>query len=242
MQIKGTRALVTGASGGLGTCLAEALLARGVGRVYVGGRAADSLEALAATDRNRVIPLVLDITDEAQVALAAEAAGDVSLVFNNAGAMAFGTPLDVDLELVERDMRTNYLGTLRVTRAFAPILKRQNAGAFVNIISVLALAPITGLSSPCASKAAMHSMTQALRHQLAGSGIAVLGVYIGVINTALVAGVEAPKAEPRDVARRILDAVEAGTEEDITPDELSSELYAVWRADPKALERQLAAF
>jgi NAD(P)-dependent dehydrogenase (short-subunit alcohol dehydrogenase family) len=149
----------------------------------------DSLEAIAATDHQRVIPLALDITDEAQVALAAEAARDVSLVFNNAGVMAFGTPLEVDFELVERDMLINYLGTLRVARAFAPILRRQGTGAFVNILSLLALAPITSMSPYCASKAAAHSMTQALRHQLASSGIAVLGAYPGAMNTAMLAGV-----------------------------------------------------
>jgi short-subunit dehydrogenase len=155
--------------------------------------------------------------------------------------MALGTPLNADLTHVERDMRVNYIGTLLVTRAFAPVLERQGEGAFVNIISLLGLAPVTGMSPYCASKAAAHSLTQALRHELAGNGIAVMGVYPGGINTEMLDGVDAPKAEPTDVARAIIDAVEAG-EEDITPAEFSSEAYAGWRSDPKSLERQLAAF
>jgi NAD(P)-dependent dehydrogenase (short-subunit alcohol dehydrogenase family) len=84
-------------------------------------------------------------------------------------------------------------------------------------------------------------MTQAVRHQLADSGIAVLGVYPGAMNTESVAGLEAPKAPPQDVACHILDAVDAGTDDDIMPDQFSSGAYATWRADPKSLERQLAA-
>jgi hypothetical protein len=68
-----------------------------------------------------------------------------------------------------------------------------------------------------------------------------MGVYPGGINTDMLAGVDAPKAQPGDVAKQILDAVEANGE-DITPDEFSSQAYAGWRADPKSLEQQLAAF
>jgi NAD(P)-dependent dehydrogenase (short-subunit alcohol dehydrogenase family) len=242
MQINGTSVLVTGASRGLGKCIVEGLLARGARRVYAAAPNIASVEPVAAADGGRVIPLALDVTDDDQVAAAARTADDVSIVFNNAGVMTFGTPLDADLEAAERDMRVNYLGTLRVTRAFAPVLERRGGGAVVNIISLLGLAPVTGMSPYCASKAATHSLTQALRHQLAGNGIAVMGVYPGAINTDMLAGVEAPKAQPEDVAQAILDAVEQGSEEDITPDQFSSEAYAGWRADPKSLERQLAAF
>jgi NAD(P)-dependent dehydrogenase (short-subunit alcohol dehydrogenase family) len=242
MKIEGSSVLVTGASRGLGRCIAEELLARGAGRVYVASPHPDALEGPAAKAPGRVVPLTLDITDEAQVQEAANTANDVSLVFNNAGVMALGTPLNADLTQVERDMRVNYIGTLLVTRAFAPVLERQGEGAFVNIISLLGLAPVTGMSPYCASKAAAHSLTQALRHELAGRGIAVVGVYPGGINTEMLDGVDAPKAEPTDVARAIVDAVESGEQEDITPDQFSSEAYAGWRADPKSLERQLAAF
>jgi 3-oxoacyl-[acyl-carrier protein] reductase len=88
MQIGGSKALVTGASRGLGQCLAKELLARDAGRVDVATRDTPSLEPIAASDRTRVVPLVVDITDEAPVA----AAADVGLVVNNAGVMAFGTP------------------------------------------------------------------------------------------------------------------------------------------------------
>ena len=60
--------------------------------------------------------------------------------------MAFGNPLEADLELLERDIVVNYLGTLRVTRAFVPVLKANGGGTVVNILSMLAFAPITFMS------------------------------------------------------------------------------------------------
>jgi NAD(P)-dependent dehydrogenase (short-subunit alcohol dehydrogenase family) len=85
-------------------------------------------------------------------------------------------------------------------------------------------------------------MTQALRHELRGTGIAVFGVYPGGIHTDMLAGIDMPKAEPHDVAAAILDAVQRGTEEDLTPDRFSTDAYAGWRFDPRSLERRLAFF
>lgn len=241
MDLDGATALVTGANGGLGKCLVDQLLTRGVRRVYAAGRQRSALDEVVSADPARVKALVLDVTDETQLRAAAQVATDASLVFNNAGVMTFGTPLEADLELLERDMVVNYLGTLRVTRAFVPVLIANGGGMFVNVLSVLAFAPITGMSSYCASKAAALSMTQALRHELANEGVSVLGVYPWAMNTRMMAGVESPKVEPGDVARSVLDGVESGAE-DIAPDQFSSDAYARWRVDPKALERQLAAY
>ena len=241
MEINGVTAVVTGANGGLGACLVDQLLTRGARRVYAAGRERAALDGVVSADPDRVRPLVLDITDETQAHAAAEFATDAKLVFNNAGVMAFGTPLNADLELLERDMVVNYLGTLRVTRAFAPVLIANGGGMFVNILSLLAFAPITGMSPYCASKAAARSMTQALRNELGDSGVSVLGVYPWGMNTRMLAGVESPKVEPKDVAYVVLDGVETGAE-DLAPDQFSSDAYARWRKDPKTLEQQLAAY
>jgi NAD(P)-dependent dehydrogenase (short-subunit alcohol dehydrogenase family) len=241
VRVNGVTAVVTGANGGLGKCLVAELLGRGAQRVYAGARDSANIEELCAAHPDRVTPVTLDITDEVQVRAAAESAGDASLVFNNAGVMAVGTPLEADLELLERDILVNYIGTLRVTRAFAPVLKANGGGTFVNILSILALAPITGMSPYCASKAASLSMTQALRHELAASGVAVFGVYPWGMNTPMLAGVDSPKVEPADVARAVLDGVESDSQ-DIAPDHFSADAYSGWRKDPKALEQQLASF
>jgi short-subunit dehydrogenase len=74
--------------------------------------------------------------------VAAAAAPDVTVLVNNAGVLAFGSALDGDLSSFERDLRTNYLGTLRVTRAFVSTLERNAPAAVVNVLTVVALAPM----------------------------------------------------------------------------------------------------
>src|SRR5262249_14693026 len=119
MNLTGSVALVTGANRGLGTRLVTELLRAGAAKVYAAPRA-----AAAVAGDPRVQPLALDITDPASVTAAAAAAPDVTVLVNNAGVLAFGSALTGDLAAFERDLATNYLGTLRVTRAFAPALER----------------------------------------------------------------------------------------------------------------------
>ena len=110
----------------------------------------------------------------------------------------------------------------------------------MNVLSLLALAPITWMSPYCASKAASYSLSLSLRNELSSRGISVIDLYPGAMDTDLMKGVNAPKAEPRDVAKAILEGLQAGTE-DITPDGFSATGYVAWRKDPKELEHQLAA-
>lgn len=241
MKINGATALITGANGGLGQFLTAELIRRGANRVYAAARCLDSsLDTLVALDPERIVPIALDITDNGQASAAAQSAADVDLLINNAGVMSFGTPSQAELAAVDRDTQVNFIGTLRVTKAFIPVLE-ANHGTLVNILSALALAPITWMSPYCASKAAAHSMTQVLRADLAKRGITVVGVYPGAMDTPMMAGVDSPKADPSDVALSVIDAIEAGVKA-ITPDRFSTDAYALWLKDPKALERQFAAF
>jgi short-subunit dehydrogenase len=239
MMIKDATALVTGANRGLGRQLADQLLDRGVRRLYAAALTLASLDPLVALSPRRVVPLELDITNDSQVAAAAAAAPDVRLVINNAGVMSFGEPLEVDLGLIEHNFTTNCCGTLRVTRAFAPVLEANGGGTILNILSVLALAPVTGMSAYCASKAAAHSLTQALRAQLAPRGFSVVGAYPGAMDTGMMKGADVPKADPATVARAILDGLEAGRKE-IAPDAFSAQADKTWLHDPQAVERDFA--
>jgi NAD(P)-dependent dehydrogenase (short-subunit alcohol dehydrogenase family) len=240
IKIKDATALVTGANRGLGRHLAQQLLDRGARRVYAAALTLASLEPLVERNPHRVIPLELDITNDIQVAAAAAAAPDVRLVINNAGVMSFGEPLEVDLGLIEHNFTTNCCGTLRVTRAFAPVLEANGGGTILNILSVLALAPVTGMSAYCASKAATYSLTQALRTQLAPRGVSVVGAYPGAMNTDMMKGADVPKADPASVAREILDGLEDGRK-DIAPDAFSAHAYSRWLHDPQGLARDFAA-
>ncbi|GAA2207620.1 SDR family oxidoreductase [Nonomuraea monospora] len=219
MNVSGSTALVTGANRGLGRRLVAELLRRGVAKVYAGARD----PATVSPDRDpRVRVLRLDVTDQAQIDAAAEAAPDVTLLVNNAGVLGFGDVLGGDLALAERDLLTNYLGPLRMARAFLPALKAagENA-AVVNVLTVIALAPVRPMAGYCASKAAAHSMTQALRAELRGHGVAVIGAYPGGIDTAMLAGVEAVKADPEEVAARIVAGIASG-EPYVFPDDASA--------------------
>ena len=91
-----------------------------------------------------------------------------------------------------------------------------------------------------AQQAAGWSLTQSLRADLARHGITVHGVFPGAVDTDMIRSFTLPKTPAIDVARAVLDGVEAGTE-DIFPDPMAQQLYAAWRQDHKAVERQLAA-
>jgi NAD(P)-dependent dehydrogenase (short-subunit alcohol dehydrogenase family) len=238
VRVNTSAALVTGANRGIGRAIVEALLARGPRKVYAAARSTDTLADLVGDPR--VVPVQLDITDAAQIQAAAAVAGEVTLLVNNGGSLAFADLLAGDLADIRSDLDTNYLGTLAVTRVFVPVLERNGGGAIVNLLSLVALGAVPGMGGYSVSKAATTSMTQAVRAQVADKGITVHGVFPGAVDTDMIRAFEIPKTSPADVAHAILDGVEAG-EEDIFPDPMSRDGHKLWRDDPKALERQMAS-
>jgi NAD(P)-dependent dehydrogenase (short-subunit alcohol dehydrogenase family) len=232
-------ALVTGATRGLGRALVEALLARGAAKVYAAGRNRAALEPVVALDPARVVPVTLDVTDAAQAEAAAQQAGDASLVISNAGVLSSFGVLDAPLENVRRDMDTNFFGTLNVARAFAPVLRRHDGAALVNVLSIAALGSLPMLGGYSASKAAAWSLTQSLRADLGKSGVRVHAVLAGLIDTDMARGFDLPKTSAADVASATLDGIEAGTL-DITPDAYSTEAVGVWAGDPRAFAKRFA--
>ncbi|WP_261564426.1 SDR family NAD(P)-dependent oxidoreductase [Frankia gtarii] len=238
MNVNGSIALVTGGNRGLGARLVDNLLDAGAGKVYVTARDPHGVASTVSADP-RVSVLELDVTDQASVDAAAKAANDVTLLVNNAGVLGFGSALEGDLDLFQRDMLTNQIGLLRVSRAFVPVLTANAPGAIVNVLTLIALAPVVGMAGYCASKAAAHSVTQSLRAELRDKGIEVLGAYPGGIDTDMLAGVDADKAAPEVVAERIIAGVAAG-QAVIWPDDASAGASSVYLADPVGLERMLA--
>jgi NAD(P)-dependent dehydrogenase (short-subunit alcohol dehydrogenase family) len=238
MQISSATALITGANRGIGRALLDCLLDEGASRVYATARSRAEADKLATVDR-RVVGLVLDVTDPAQVAAAARQATDVTLLINNAGVLDFGSFLDAPRAQIDRNFATNFYGTLDMTKAFVPVLEASRGGTIVNLLTLVALASMPGLSVYNASKAAAWSMTQSWRASLASKNIKVIGVFPGAVDTDMLAGVDMPKTSAADIARAVVAGIRIDSE-DIFPDPMSTSLYEQWKADHKAVERQFA--
>lgn len=240
-RIEGAVALVTGANRGIGRALTEALLTRGVRKVYATARDPEALRALRALRDERLVPLRLDVTDVDQIRAAVDAASDVELLFNNAGVVLVrGIADSAVVDQARREMEVNYFGPLQLLHRLAPTLARNGGGAVVNIGSAAGLTNVPLFPTYSASKAALHSLTQAARILLGPQGTSVFGVYAGPVDTDMVRGLALPKSSPLDVAFAILDGVEAG-QEDIFPDPFAVDFGRQFAASPKASERQIAA-
>lgn len=232
-KIEGKAVLVTGANRGIGRAFVNELLSRGAAKIYAGARNTAALDDLVAESGGKVIPLQLDVTNAKDIAAAATHK-DVALVINNAGTAGFSSFINPGADERGRiEMETNFFGTLNVSQAFAPVLKDNGGGAIINIGSIASHVNFPVLGTYSASKAAVHSMTQGLRAELAGQKTQVLGVYPGPVDTDMAENFDADKTAPEEVVRQILNALEAG-EENVFPDPVSTQLYEQFLAAPDA--------
>ncbi len=231
MKISASIPVVTGASRGLGTHLVDALLDAGAPKVYALAR-----DTTKVRQDPRVVAVRFDLSDAASINAAAAATADATLLINNASTAEFAGPLDADPEAVRREMAVNFDGTYATIRAYVPVLENNGGGHIVNLLSLLSLASTPPMAGYSASKAAAHSLTQALRPVLEARGITVHGVYPAGIDTDMLAGIDAPKTAPAEVATAILDGL-AADHEDIFPDPNALSMSQMWWTDPKGVER-----
>jgi NADP-dependent 3-hydroxy acid dehydrogenase YdfG len=186
--LDGRTAYVSGAGSGIGRATARLLAAKGCPMAIVD----QDEDGLAATvdllGPGPVLSRRLDVRDrQAQMAFAAEVAewspGPIGMVFNNAGVT---TTQDVAEGAVEDDewvREVNFEGVVHGTRAFLPILLRQNSGAIVNTSSVFGLIGFPGQSAYCASKFAVRGFTDSLRQELRGTGVSAVNIHPGGVKT-----------------------------------------------------------
>jgi NAD(P)-dependent dehydrogenase (short-subunit alcohol dehydrogenase family) len=205
MKVAGSIALVTGANRGLGLAFAKALVERGAAKVYAAAR------NTKAVTLKGVMPLKLDVTSQEDVVAAARVAGDVNLLINNAGiARPGGFLADGAVEAAREQFEVNFVGPLRMSRAFAPVLAKNGGGAIINVLSVASWMNGPRLATYGASKSAAWALTNGLRIELAQQGTQVVGLHAGFIDTDLARNIDAPKSSPEEIVRATLEALERG--------------------------------
>jgi NAD(P)-dependent dehydrogenase (short-subunit alcohol dehydrogenase family)/uncharacterized OB-fold protein len=244
------KVLVTDGTTSVGQAIVRGLVEAGAELVWV-GQAEPWKRHGSGIDRLRELPQVsivpLDLTNGRSVeALAGAIAGKVDIVVNNAEVhRTFGIAARRGLDAARAEMEVNYFGLLRLAQAFGPALKARSADgvasavAWVNVLSVFALANFPAHGTFSASKAAAHSLAQCLRAELRTAGIRVVNVFPGPIDDEWNQNLPPPKVAPGALAAAIVQALRDGLE-DVYPGDVAQEWLERWREDPSTLERELA--
>ena len=236
MKVAGPIALVTGANRGLGLAFARVLKEMGAAKVYAAARNPE------AVTLDGVVPLKLDVTSDEDAAAAASAATDVNLLVNNAGiARPGGFLADGAVDAAREQFEVNFVGPLRMARAFAPVLAKNGGGAIVNVLSVTSWMNGPTLATYGASKSAAWALTNGLRIELAEQGTQVVGLHAGRLHRhGPRRNFDAPKSSPEEIARTTLVALERG-EGEVLADEISRQVHRGLSADHPVYFQSTAA-
>jgi uncharacterized oxidoreductase len=188
MKTTGNTILVTGATSGIGRAFAERFAALG-NTVLACGRRSDRLEELRRANAS-IVTRVCDISREQErdelARWAIREHPDLNVLINNAGIqLATDLTHTIDLSAVKEEFETNVIAPIHLTSMRAEHLVAKPRGAIVNISSGLAFAPIAAMAVYCATKAAVHSLTVSLRHQLRATNIAVFEIAPPGVDTEL---------------------------------------------------------
>ncbi len=204
--------LITGANRGIGKAIVESFLQHGAVKIYAGVRSLDKADELVAAHGDKIIPIVIDYEQPETITAAAQTASDVEVVVSNAGVLVGAHVMAPDvIEQFQKELNINVYGLLRMAQAFAPILKANGGGAFVQLNSIASLRSFPDFATYPASKAASYSFTQALRPYFEDQGTAVLSVHPGPIDTDMGAETGFQNADsPSVVSEGIVAALKAG--------------------------------
>ena len=247
------RALVTGASGGIGEAFARKLAAQGADLVLV-ARRGDTLERLAAELRDRngvqcdVVPA--DLTTDLGVHAVEARVGDVDLLVNNAGYGISARLADVDPAHVEGMIRLNVLAVARLTRAALPKMAARGHGGIVNVSSVAGFQPSPSFATYNATKAFVTMFTESLAIEVKGTGVRVQALCPGLTRTGFqdVAGESGTDGTPEFLwqsADAVVDASLAGLRRNqviVVPGAHNKVLVGASSLAPHGIKRRLAGF
>ncbi len=179
MNMHSNTVFITGGGSGIGKGLAESFHRLG-NKVIVAGRREEALQSVCSVNTGMSYA-VLDITDPVAIRAAAQRViaefPDLNCVINNAGIQRvhdFSAGDGPDERAIEEEIQTNLLGVIRLCGVFIPHLRNRPRATLINVSSGLAFVPMSIIPIYCATKAAVHSLTVSLRHQLRGSVITVI--------------------------------------------------------------------
>jgi 3-oxoacyl-[acyl-carrier protein] reductase len=182
---QGTRVLVTGASRGIGEAIARAFAKRGA-TLGLLARRRDSLDELASDlPGDGHVPLVADVTDPDSVAAAVEEFGDVDVVVANAGITHYRPFAQLPLDEARHMNDVNWLGTIYTVWAALPGMIERRRGHIVVVSSGGGVRGFPSAAVYNGTKAAQRGFAEALRHELASTGVSVTTVFPGEIATSL---------------------------------------------------------
>jgi len=208
MFIKDSVVFITGANRGLGLACARGALAAGAKKVYAAARDSASINLPGVT------AVALDVTNAAQIAAAAKACGDVTLLINNAGiSRSSGFLSGSGIAAARAEFETNFFGPWAVSQAFAPVLAANGGGAIVNVLSALSWLSLPEAATYSASKSAAWSLTNGLRNELKAQGTQVVGLHVAFMDTDMAKGAPGEKTQPDAVVKQTWEALEAGASE-----------------------------
>ena len=193
--------LITGCSSGIGAALARELHKRGH-RVFATAR---RREALAPLEADGIHALTLEVNDDGSIAVAldtlAREVGHLDLLVNNAGFSQVGAVVDLTRDDLRRQYETNVIAPVAMTRAALPLLRaavaKNGRATLANVGSIVGLFTTPFAAAYCSSKAALHSLTDALRMELAPFGIHVLSIQPGGVRSSFGQHAEAAVRLPR---------------------------------------------
>lgn len=243
------RAVVTDGRTELGQCMAQALADAGATQIFVG--IAKDAPGYPGKDELVAIPGVeimpLDVTDTISVnELAAEIGDKAEILINTAECLRPGATMQRDGVTLARDeMETNYFGLMRLIQAFGSGMRARGADsdnsacAWVNLLSVYALANWSVYGTTSASQAAALSLSQCLRAEFAGSGVKVVNVLFGPLEESWRQPLPAPKVTPQRLADSVIHALQQGIE-NVTLGPVAEDVVRRYKEDPFVLERELA--
>ncbi|MGY6648278.1 SDR family NAD(P)-dependent oxidoreductase [Wenyingzhuangia sp. IMCC45574] len=242
LKLEGKTAFVSGANRGIGKAITEELLNNGIEKLYAGARNTTTLAPLVATYGAKVIPVELDVTSKASIEKATSAIDTLDILVNNAGVFSIGKVFSDEAETsLEENFNVNVWGVLHLSKALISLLKKEEETAIVNISSVAGLANMPMCATYSVSKAAVHSITQAMRGELVDTNTLVMGVYPGPIDTDMAADLEMPKGNTKDLAVDVVNGLMNGSE-DVYPDAMAKEVGSTYAENPKAIEQSFGTF